>query len=109
MISSSPEMRLRYSKAVKDYKIAANQKESDKFDQALLSLQESLEIMKEFQIDEYISGCYFETGYLLSSKKQYEEASVNFRKALEIRGEVYGENHAETCSCYEAKYRKHHE
>ena len=27
---------------------------------------------------------------------------MNFRKALEIRGEVYGENHAETCSCYEA-------
>mmetsp|Transcript_17549 Transcript_17549/g.24989 ORF Transcript_17549/g.24989 Transcript_17549/m.24989 type:complete len:252 (+) Transcript_17549:118-873(+) len=52
MISSSPTMLLRYFNAVKGYKIGFNQRESEKFDQSLLSLQEALEIFKEFKDDE---------------------------------------------------------
>ena len=39
---------------------------------------------------------------MLSIKKQYEEALVNYRKALEIFREIHGENHGNTCECYEA-------
>jgi len=97
-ISSSPEMLLRYFKAVDGYKISENQRESCEFDQALLSLQESLELHKEFQNDLLISLCYYEIGRLPRSKKQREEALVNFRKALEISREIHGENHGQT-SC----------
>eukprot|EP00590_Aulacoseira_subarctica_P000434 CAMPEP_0172435382 /NCGR_PEP_ID=MMETSP1064-20121228/71146_1 /TAXON_ID=202472 /ORGANISM="Aulacoseira subarctica , Strain CCAP 1002/5" /LENGTH=252 /DNA_ID=CAMNT_0013183691 /DNA_START=41 /DNA_END=799 /DNA_ORIENTATION=- len=102
MISSSPDMHLRYVKAYEGYKIGLNQKDSGEFDQALLTFQESLEIFKEFQDDSDISGCYFEIGSVLSSKKQYEEALVNYRKALEIFRDIHGENHGKTCVCYEA-------
>mmetsp|Transcript_8624 Transcript_8624/g.12573 ORF Transcript_8624/g.12573 Transcript_8624/m.12573 type:complete len:225 (+) Transcript_8624:198-872(+) len=102
MISSSPEMRLRYSKALEVYCIDVSQKESGEFDQALLSLQESLEIFLEFQDDIYISNCYFEIGLVLNKKKQYKEASVNYREALEIYREIHGGNRHQTCDCYEA-------
>ena len=39
---------------------------------------------------------------MLGSKKQYEEALVNLRKALEIFREIHGENDRRTCDCYEA-------
>ena len=102
MISSSPTMFLRYFNAVKNYKIGFNQRESEKFDQSLLSLQEALEVFKELRDDEYISICYFEIGRVLRSKSQYEEALVNYRKALEVYREILGENHGRTCDCYEA-------
>ena len=102
MISSSPEMRLRFEKACKDYNAAEDQSESGELDQALLSLQESLETFKEFQNDVCISCCYVAIGHVLGSKKQYEEALVNLRKALEIFREIHGENDRRTCDCYEA-------
>jgi hypothetical protein len=46
MISSSPEMRLRYNKACNDYNAAVDQRESSEFDQALLSLRELLKIFQ---------------------------------------------------------------
>ena len=88
MISSSPEMRLRYFKAGNSYKIAVKQSESGEVEQALLSFQEALEIFKEFQNDLLISNCFFEIGRVLNSKNQYEEALVNLRQALEIYREM---------------------
>ena len=101
MISSSPEMRLRYCKAVNDYNITMKQIESGKFDQALLSFQELIEIYKEFENDFLISNCYFSIGNVLNNNKLHEGALLNFRKALEIFREIHGENHARTCDCYE--------
>jgi len=102
MITAGPEMSLRFFKAVNDCQIASNQRDSGDFDQALLSYQESLEIFKEFENDLFISKCYYDNRSVLSSKKQYEEALVNFRKALKICREIHGENNVETCGCYEA-------
>ena len=102
MISSSPEMFFRYYKAVKSQGIGCNQSDNGDYDQALLSLQESLEVFKEFQNDFLISNCYFSIGNVLFSKSQYEEALVSYRKALEIYREIHGENHGRTCCCYES-------
>ena len=102
MISSSPDMRLRHSKAWKDYKIATNRREIGEFDQALKSLQDSLETFQEFQHDAGISICYYEIGHVMSSKSQYEEALVNYRTALDIFREIHGENHGRTLGCYES-------
>ena len=109
-------MRRRYLKAVEDCaSIAANQsftnefdrdnlkqRKSGEYDQALLNLHESLELFQEFQYDSGISDCYYSIGRALSSNKQYEEALVNYRKALEINREIHGENHNHTCCCYES-------
>ena len=78
MISSIPEMSLRYFKAVNGFNICNNNRERGEFDQALLSLQESLEIFKEFQDDSFISISYFEIGYVLVMKKTIQRGVSEF-------------------------------
>ena len=98
---SSTEMSLRYYKACHSLLLSRPRRESGELDQALSTLQESLETFKEFHHDVHTSMVYYELGQVLNRKRQYEEALVNFRKALEMTREIFGENYYLTCNCYE--------
>ena len=100
MISSSPERRLKYIKAAKDYDSALclnNECQEDHW-RNNSSIKYSTR-GESYRI--YISRCYYEIRNVLLGKGQYEEALVNYRKALEIYTEIHGGKHSQIAACYE--------
>ena len=70
-----------------------------KFDLALLSLQESLETLKDFKDVFFISLCYYEAEYHQKSiRRGFSDFSQGIRN-----NDIHGKNHAHSCGSYKAK------
>ena len=69
------------------------------WDEALAEYCKALPI---FQNHELTAGVYHEMGTALCVANDHEEALVEQRQALEIYGEVLGEDHESTANCYES-------
>ncbi len=72
-------------------------KRKGNYDKSLLTYKKAIDIVKKQPINNknqyIIAALYFNTGNVLSEKKEYENALQYFRKSMRITKHLYGENH----------------